>query len=298
MRRSFVFAAVVFVAAVGCGAGGAPIGTPAASPLPVAELRYRVFDRVGEPWYCDPDFYPVARQDEATVAEQRFPEIQREKQTYEAILRHNGLAGAAQLTADQRLVVYRDWKKLNALPFEPTTAGHAFTIRVRSKDASKQGELVTGTIDAYGLLRISKREPAGPPNCPICLASTALIDTPLGPVPVSDLRAGMLVWTADASGRRVAAPLIEVGNVEASTGHQIVRLALADGRSVTASPGHPTADGRMLGQLRVGDHLDGSLVVAVDRLPYLGRTYDVLPAGATGLYWADGVLLKSTLRFR
>jgi hypothetical protein len=31
-------------------------------------------------------------------------------------------------------------------------------------------------------------------------------------------------------------------------------------------------------------------------VPYDGtRTYDLLPAGATGTYWANGVLLSSTL---
>ena len=36
-------------------------------------------------------------------------------------------------------------------------------------------------------------------------------------------------------------------------------------------------------------------VVSVDRVPYAGRTYDILPSGPTGVYWADGVPLRSTL---
>jgi hypothetical protein len=43
--------------------------------------------------------------------------------------------------------------------------------------------------------------------------------------------------------------------------------------------------------------LDGAHIASVDRVAYAGgATYDILPAGATGTYWANGVLLGSTLR--
>lgn len=72
-------------------------------------------------------------------------------------------------------------------------------------------------------------------------------------------------------------------------------MTLADGRAVEASPGHPTADGRRVGDLNVGDALGGSRIVRVDRVAYLGDTWDVLPTGPTGVYWAGDILLKSTL---
>jgi hypothetical protein len=76
-----------------------------------------------------------------------------------------------------------------------------------------------------------------------------------------------------------------------------VSLALDDGRLVLVSPGHPTSDGRRVGDLSVGDKLDGARIASVARVTYAGgATYDVLPAGATGAYWANGVLLRSTLR--
>ncbi len=186
--------------------------TPAPSPLPVVELRYRIFDQVGRPWYCDSDFFPIARADEKDLARQRLPEMQRDADTYAAILRHNSLSAGTTLTDDQLLAVYHDWKDLQRLPLDP------------------------------------------------------------------------------------AAPVLEVGSTVAPPGHAVVRVRLSDGRTVTASPGHPTADGRALGMFSVGDRLDGAAVVAIERLPYRGRTYDLLPAGATGAYWADGVLLLSTLR--
>jgi hypothetical protein len=37
-------------------------------------------------------------------------------------------------------------------------------------------------------------------------------------------------------------------------------------------------------------------VTVVEHVIYKGgATYDLLPGGSTGLYWANGILLKSTL---
>ena len=65
---------------------------------------------------------------------------------------------------------------------------------------------------------------------------------------------------------------------------------------MTASPGHPLADGRQLGALTVGDDVDGSRIVALDSLPYGGgETFDLVASGATGGYYADGIPLGTTL---
>src|SRR5262249_59637138 len=67
-------------------------------------------------------------------------------------------------------------------------------------------------------------------------------------------------------------------------------------REVFASPGHPTADGRTLAQLQPGDALDGARVLSAKRIRYADEyTYDILPSGGTGAYWANGILLGSTL---
>jgi hypothetical protein len=48
--------------------------------------------------------------------------------------------------------------------------------------------------------------------------------------------------------------------------------------------------------LRTGDELDNAAVTTADLILYNGEfTYDLLPAGDTGTYWANGILLKSTL---
>jgi hypothetical protein len=66
---------------------------------------------------------------------------------------------------------------------------------------------------------------------------------------------------------------------------------------VTASPGHPTAEMKALGDYRPGDSLDGGLVTGVELTDYRdGATYDILPSGPTGVYRANGILLESTLK--
>jgi hypothetical protein len=47
----------------------------------------------------------------------------------------------------------------------------------------------------------------------------------------------------------------------------------------------------------VGDRFDGTTVTGVALLPYSGVTYDLLPSGPTGTYYADGVLLGSSLSY-
>ena len=82
-----------------------------------------------------------------------------------------------------------------------------------------------------------------------------------------------------------------------SSTHQVVDMLLADGRELRASPGHPTTDGRLLGQLRPGDIVDGAAAVRADLQTYSGgQTYDLLPSGEPGFYIAHGVPLASTLR--
>ena len=114
---------------------------------------------------------------------------------------------------------------------------------------------------------------------------------------VIDLRPGDRVWTVDAAGARVAAPIAQTGHMLVPPTHQMVHLTLADGRELWASPGHPTSDGRVLGQLALGDTLDGARIIHLERVTYgQPATYYLLPAGATGFYWANGILIGSTLK--
>lgn len=132
-------------------------------------------------------------------------------------------------------------------------------------------------------------------GCPICLPETTLIATPHGDRPVTELRVGDPIYTLDADGRRIEARVIHVGSTPIAGEHTLVRVTLADGRVVAASAGHPDLQGRTLAELSRGAALSGSTVVTIEPVPYDGaRTYDVLPSGPTGAYWAEGVLLRSS----
>jgi hypothetical protein len=290
------------LALAACGSSGlaSPTPTPPApSPsqltLAVPQLKYRVMDQLGRPWFCDPDFFPVGRGDEGQRAQEKLPEIQRDADTFAAIVAHLKLPSAPPYTADQQLAIYRDWKTLNALELKPVNDGWGFAYLAMRNTGG--GERVDGRVAADGRVTVINRQQAGPPQCPICLALGTRIATPSGDVAVQDLRVGDVVWTIDVAGARIAAPLIAVGSTPVPATHQVVRLALDDGRLVLVSPGHPTADGRRVGDLAVGDTLDGAPIASVERVAYTGgATYDILPAGPTGEYWANGVLLGSTLR--
>ncbi len=133
-------------------------------------------------------------------------------------------------------------------------------------------------------------------NLPICLSADARIDTPSGAVAITDLRVGSVVWTQTLDGRRVAAPVMRLASVQAPAHHQMVRVHLADGRTFRASPGHPMANGKALRTLAGGQFYNGTGVATASLEAYEGaRTYDLLPAGETGHYWVNGVLLASTL---
>ncbi len=288
-----------------CGGGGSPgaTPTPATAPLSQAALKYRIVDNIGRPLFCDPDFYPVARADEGDQARRRFPEIQQDISTFAAIAAHLRIAASGPFTSDQQLAIYRDWKMLSALRLEPTaTTALRFQIRVVSGGAAtnaKTGavDLIDGAINPLGRISVLSRNASGPLICPICLARGTLIGTPWGERAVEKLRIGDIVWTQGADGMRVAAPVLLVGSTPVSPTHQVVHLVLSDGREVFVSPGHPTADGRQVGGLRAGDAFDGAQVIGASLVRYEGgATFDVLPAGPTGTYWGDGVLLGSTLK--
>ncbi len=136
-------------------------------------------------------------------------------------------------------------------------------------------------------------------GCPRCLPPQARIATPDGDVAIAELAVGDRVLTLDDAGRRIEARVLAVVSRPARADHALVRVTLADGRVLTGSPEHPVADGRLLHALRPGDTLDGAPVASIDHVPLDGdRTWDLLVTGPTGLYIADGVVLRSTLTER
>ncbi|MGH7760843.1 MAG: hypothetical protein ACREOY_05430 [Candidatus Dormibacteraceae bacterium] len=279
-----------------CAACGAITPAPVVgTPLTVSALKFKVMDSVGKPVYCDRDSYPIARDGgEQASALAQYTAIKADTEVYAAIVAHENLP-SGDLTDGQKLVLYRAWKLLQALILNPAGADYSFSYRVQSAGAASY-LLVAGTVRVGGAVSVSSRTPTGPPNCPICLAAATLISTPGGDVRVTEIKPGMPVWTVSADGARIVEPVLEIGNTQVPSGHLMVHLIMADGRELLASPGHRTAGGRQLGSLARGESLDGSTITTWELIPYAGdRTYDLLPAGPTGRYWADGILLSSTL---
>src|SRR4029077_9961535 len=101
MRRAL--AAVVLLAAMACGT------TAPGTPLNQYQLEFRVFDDLGPPAFCDPDFYPVARLGgEQATSPANYTQIRDNAELYSAILVHEHLpAPPAALDDAQKLTLYR-----------------------------------------------------------------------------------------------------------------------------------------------------------------------------------------------
>ncbi len=282
--RTLPLLLLLAIFAVACGSTlPAPGSTP---PLSVPELKYRVIAQAGIPAFCGPPVVFGGYEEQQAAAE--FAAIKADAETYRAIIAHAHPAGD-ESGPDYQVAVWREWRRLQAISFTGTGSG-AYDFGLNTEMAQ-----VTGHVDAAGRVSGLSSRPARL-NCPICLAATTLIATPNGPVAVTALRLGDPVWTADQRGGRVAGVVRALGSVAFPLGHDGLRVVLSDGRSVTASAGHPTADGRAVGMLAPGAELDGAQVVSVTPVRLRdGGTYDLLASGPTGEYWADGVLLGSTL---
>lgn len=290
--RSLLAAAMLAGALSGCRGALAPAG---GESLSVTRLKY-VLDARYVVFFCDPDYYPVARGDELQRAIERFPQIVADTEKYASILEHLALAPQATPTDSVKLRIYREDKRLASIILTPTADAYAFQLR--EHEAKGAVYSVSGQVDGYGDIRVAARTPSYG-GCPICLSGATRIATPAGEVPVRELRPGEPVWTIDAGGRRVAGSVMRVGHMRIPAGHLFVRLTLADGRALLASAGHPTADGRRLGELAVGDTLDGSRITALGRVATRdSATYDLQPDGPTAMYWANGIRLGSTLAAR
>lgn len=133
--------------------------------------------------------------------------------------------------------------------------------------------------------------------CPICLSEDTVIDTPNGAINVKELKEGMSIFTQDASGNKIIGIILKTGKTIVSPIHKMTHIILDDSRELYISPNHPTADGKLVGELLVGDVLDNSKIKIAELVTYDGtHTYDILPTGKTGFYWANEILIKSTLK--
>lgn len=146
----------------------------------------------------------------------------------------------------------------------------------------------------------------GPQNNGICRGSDgtcfycecASPDTPIatasGDRAIRDLRVGDLVYSVHHDAI-VLVPIRDINRVPV-THHRVLKVEFADGAHFEMSGGHPTAEGQPLSELRVGQRLGGERVTRITEIAYQHPfTYDILPDSDTGSYFADGVLMGSTL---
>lgn len=256
---------------------------------------------VGPIFYCDPDVYPVGFGTSEERTARGFAKVQQDPEALRVILAdlHQPAGGYSEAVKARIWDVY---KRMNALHLQPAhDDGYSFTIIPLPPGGGQPPEPRAKARDGYvsrtGAVYLGAPHTVAFVGCPICLILGTVIDTPTGPVRVEDMHVGDPIWTADARGHRVPGHVKEVGRIDVGTWHAVLNLRLADGRQLPASPGHPLDDGRHLADLQVGDVYDGSRVTArTITADTDGWTYDVLPSGPTGTYWADGVRVGSTLR--
>jgi hypothetical protein len=267
---------------------------PPATAYSISQLKYLLLDAYPDYFWCDPDYYPIVREgQEQQNAISQFPATQGDQEEFVTILRRLQLPAQNGYSDEEKLAIYREHKKLSfALQIVQAGIDYDFSLRT----GQGQGWRYEGAITTSG--QISVRTKATSFNtCPICLPQGTLIDTPMGQVPVESLHVGALVWTLDSNGQRVSAPILTLSTTPVPSTWVLVSLTLADGRNLSVSPGHPSVDGQELGAYHAGDRLDGSDVISTDRLAYYaGFTYDILPSGPTGFYWANGIQIASTLK--
>ncbi len=171
---------------------------------------------------------------------------------------------------------------------ERVVAGYDQQYSTDAQTAQANAERQQESSDALG-------EAIGAIAVAACCHPETMISTPDGDEAISDLSVGDLVLTVH-EGRVVARPLRAVQAI-AVHDHVVQRVLLGNCETLEITPNHPTADGRGIGELVVGDYLGGVRIVATEPVPYEeAATFDILPDSDTGTYFAGGAHLGSTMR--
>jgi hypothetical protein len=149
------------------------------------------------------------------------------------------------------------------------------------------------TLGCYDPKQTGGTCPVGCAGC-VCAAPDTPIATPDGERAIATLAVGDRVLTVD-HGRVMAAFIIAAHRIPARH-HHVVHVELENGSILDISAPHPTADGRVFGDLRPDDQLGGIRIASVSVVPYTSDyTYDILPDSDSGSYFAGGALVGSTL---
>jgi len=153
-----VIAAVVGFAAPATAQNACEIGKAVATEHVVApKLRYRLIDRFGPVYFCDPECIgPCLLDLEKKHAEEAFPRIRKDTETLQAITERLKLENIGDFSEDQKLSIYREYKNLVCgMSLEAEGKNHRFKIE------SGDGFRVAGLIDPQGEITVLERAPSG-----------------------------------------------------------------------------------------------------------------------------------------
>ena len=127
---------------------------------------------------------------------------------------------------------------------------------------------------------------------PLCLSPDTRIKTPGIQKRIADIKVGDKVISENSEVVKVK----KIVQVKAKR-HKILRVTFNDATVLEVSPGHPIGNGEEFNDLKVGRYLDGRMVIKIKKIPYYYQyTYDILPDSKSGKYYANGILVGSTLR--
>ena len=160
IKLSYKQMALILGIAIGPFPGAAQ---PACSPakrfgveqIVLPDLRYRLIDKFGSVQFCDPDCPSSCRLiGEREHAEAAFPQIRSQEPTFHAIVQRLGLGTKGEFSGEQKLSVYREYKKLHcgmslAMPSE----NHKFEFVA-------DGFRVEGMISRKGEITVTNKAPA------------------------------------------------------------------------------------------------------------------------------------------
>lgn len=132
----------------------------------IPQLKYLVIARYPDLFWCDPDFYPIAREgQEQQNAIAQFSAIQVNSDEFTAILHQLNLEVKTDFSDEEKLLVYRQHKLL-AYGLEITGTGSLYDFSLRT--GNNQGFRITGTITSSGTINEVTKETSFN-TCPICL---------------------------------------------------------------------------------------------------------------------------------
>jgi hypothetical protein len=154
--------AAVFLAAVLSGCGGQTYpGT--GHTLTMAQLKYRLVEKVGRPLFCGP---PVVRIPTATEADQEVAALRaNDPATFSAIVAHEHLKAGNLSTDDERRILDQS-DILQVLSLTPQGQNFSFDYIADRSGAHHVG----GSIDQAGAITLASSNATtfpGPGGCPI-----------------------------------------------------------------------------------------------------------------------------------